>query len=423
MRLLRRHCLWVALAAMAGLAGALLAGAGGQAQYASAAEVDVEAHVFANTVPVVPNMATERDVATSGLVLASAAPLLGLAPADLAKHVGATVSASTSILSIVCTMPEAAPAQRCAAAVSRAYLRFRNDAGSPAAVQEHNAIQATLVTAAPLPDSPSGTREPILLAVGAILGLSLGAGAVFVRDRADDRVRDRADLERCLNAPALAAVPRVRRRSSPPASVFLGAPLSPAAEAYRYLRLRLDPLLASAAGSGRVVLVTGARAGEGRTCVASNLAAALARAGAEVLLVDADLRHPALSDVFGVDDQPGLTDILAGTASLSDVIASTQVPRLRLVTAGGHTDRPADTFELSRLNRAFESMTAAADIVVVDSGPVLAVSDPIALAFASDIVMVVADVRRTSRADVRAVADEIRAAWARPIVGVLNRGS
>jgi succinoglycan biosynthesis transport protein ExoP len=419
MKLLRKHAVWVVLAAMTCIAGAWLATSHAKVQYTSASVVDVEAHVFANTVPVTPNLATEKAIAASGAVLASSAESLGISPGGLATHLAVSEPASTNLLSISCTMPKAAAAQRCANAVAQAYANFRNESVSSKTVQAHDPYSVTLVTPAPLPSTPSGTHRSVLLSIGAVLGLALGVGTAFLRDRFDDRVRDRGDLERCLDAPVLAAIPRVRR-SAGPASIFCTAPHSPAAEAYRHLRVRLDSLISPADSQGKVVLVAGARAGEGRTCVASNLAAALAHAGANVLLVDADLRRPSLSQVFQTSEPRGLIDLLAGRASLGDVIVPTDLPGLGLVTVGAATDRPAEMFDVARLTRVFAGMTAAADVVVVDSAPALTVSDPIALTRVSDVVVMVANVRRTRRGAVRAAAEEIRAAGSGTTVGVIT---
>ena len=144
------------------------------------------------------------------------------------------------------------------------------------------------MTPATLPVKPAGPGKKLLLPIGGVLGLALGLGAVVIRDRFDDRVRDRADLERCLGGPVLAGIPRLGRAVDP-AFVFCRAPRSTAAEAYRYLRSHVRPL--SGRGGGTVLLVTGPQGFEGRTCVAANLARALAQAGACVIAVDADLRH------------------------------------------------------------------------------------------------------------------------------------
>jgi succinoglycan biosynthesis transport protein ExoP len=275
------------------------------------------------------------------------------------------------------------------------------------------------VTPASLPLSPAGLGKRILLPVGAVLGLLVGIGGVILRDRLDDRVRDRDDLERCLDAPVVAEVLHVSRRRGPSASVFARSPHSPVAEAYRYLRARIEPLVASTEG-GVVLLVASARGWEGRTSVAANLATALAYAGDKVILVDADLQHPSLSGVFGTRHRPGLGDLLAGRALLEDAALPTDVPGLSLVTAGEAVGLTSDTLDVSSLGRRFARMKAVADVIVVDSAPVLEVSDALRLACVSDLVVVVADVRRTRRGDASSAAQQIRAVGLGTIVGVLN---
>jgi polysaccharide biosynthesis transport protein len=419
MTLLRKHSLWLVVALLAGIAGGYLAYAAKSVAYSSVAQVDVEAHVVANTTPVAPNMATEKAVATSGVVLESIAQKLGTSSGDLSKNLKAVASGTSNILSITCTMPTAISAQRCASAAAAGYIAFRNATGAAAPVQGHDPLHATLVTPPLLPVSPAGLGKKILLPVGAILGLLLGVGAIFLRDHLDDRVRDRADLERCLEVPVLAMVPRVPRRAGRPAHIFSRAPLSPAAEAYRHLRVRLEPIM-SVSDRKTVLLVASGGIREGRTSVAANLATALAHAGRSVILVDADLRRPALSTVFQTGARPGLTDLLAGRASVEEVAVPTDVPGLRLVTVGRPTDRSADLFESNVLTRTLARMRDQAEVVVVDSAPIRAISDAITLARLSDITLVVADLRRTHRGDAGAVGQDLRTAGPQAIVGVLN---
>jgi len=421
MTLLRRHGLWLVLATIAGIVGAMLMYTSRSITYSSTAQVDVEAHVVANTTPVTPNMTTETQVATSGVVVTSTAHALRLNPPQLQSHLSAKVSGTANILSITCTMPTRPAAQRCATAAAAAYIAFRNMASANKTAQAHDPLQATLVTAASAPGSPAGLGKKILLPLGAILGLLVGVGAMILRDRADDRVRDRADVERCLEAPVIAEVPRVSRRGGSPANVFSWAPQSPAAEAYRYLRARLDPppLVASKEG-GMVLLVAGARGLEGRTSVAANLATAFARGGDTVILVDADTRRPSLSRVFGARYEHGLGDLLAGRASLDEAAVPTEVPGLRLVAAAGDNAQTQDMLEVTRLEQVLVRMRAAADVIIIDSAPVLEVSDALTLARVSDLVVVVADPRRTRRGDASSVAQQIRAVGLGTIVGVLN---
>ena len=423
MTLPRKYILWLIIATAAGVAGAFLIHVSLPVRYVSAAEVDVEPNAVAIAAGYSPNMVTEQQVATSGVVVADVARSLGTTPAALATKLSATVAGTSAtggianVLSISCAMPTAVSAQRCAAAAAAAYMAFRNEANLPRNIRVHDLINVTLVTPATLPTAPAGVRLRILLPICALLGLALGIGAAFVRDHFDRRVRDSADLERCIDAPVLATIPLAGHSHD----VFIRRPLSAAAEPYRYLREHLKSLITSVPDGGAVLLVAGAQADDGRTSVAANLAVALAEPDARVLLVDADLWHPSLTAAFDAGHRPGWSDLLAGRASFDEVaVPVPRVPGLRLVTAGSGTARPAEVFRDARLAQAFLEMRAQADVVVVASAPVLKISHTIALARASDIVAMVADVRCTTREAVSAAVREIRATGPRIIVGVLN---
>jgi len=421
MTVLRKHGLWLVLTTLAGVVAAGLFARSLPVHYSSTAQVDVESHVVPGATLVTPNQATEKIVATSGVVVVNAGRALGVDPGLLAPHLSAAVSSTSNILSISCSMPTARQAQRCAAAAAAAYIAFRDLATSSKAARAADPLQATLVTAADLPAKPAGTSKKILYALGAILGLLLGVGEIFVREAIDGRVRDRDDLEECLGAPAVAAIPRMWRYRTNPASVFRTAPSSRPAEAYRYLRARLGPLLSPPGHPATVLLVASAQPREGRTSIAVNLATALTQAGARVLLVDADLRHPSLSDIFATSPAPGLTDLLTGHATLSEATIPTGVHGLNLITTGTPADRPAELFEVTQLTRVFADMRGAADAIVIDSAPVLTVSDAITIARVSDVVIMIADIHRTRRASVRAAATEIKTISPGTITGIINR--
>ena len=170
-----------------------------------------------------------------------------------------------------------------------------------------------------------------------------------------------------------------------------------------------------------MLLITGAKADDGCTSVAANLAAALAESGARVLLVDADLSHLSLGTVFDAGRRPGWSDLLARRASVDEVaIPVAGVAGLKLVTAGDVTIKPAEVHRDARLAQAFADMRAQADVIVVDSAPILEASHTIALARWSDIVIIVADVRRTIREDVSAAVQQVRATGPQVIIGALN---
>ncbi len=422
MSFLRRYALWIVLATLACTAGGWVVGARQPVQFSTAAVVDVEANIIPGAGPVAPNLATEQQVATSGNVVSAAASSLGLSSGQL--HLTVTNKAGTNILLISCTESTATAAVSCANAVAGAYRDYRNETGSSASVQAHDPLHVTVVTFAPQPSAKASKRKLELLALGVILGLMLGIGTSFLRDRLDDRIRDRGDFGQYLGAPVLSEIPALRRRSARARTGVIQAPQSALAEAYRHLRARISPLIASTDSQGKVLLVTSAQPGEGRTSVAVNLAAVIALTGAHVLLVDADLRNRTLSGEFRAGHDAGLTDLLADRARIGEVIKPSDfAASLSVIAAGTVTDHPGDLFDATRLRRVFSQLTVLADVVVVDSGPLRAASDPLTLVPVSDIVLMVADVRRTRRVAVTAAVQEIMETGPVMVAGVLNRVS
>ena len=143
--------------------------------------------------------------------------------------------------------------------------------------------------------------------------------------------------------------------------------------------------------------MTSAGGREGRTTTAANLAVAMAQAGLNVVLIDADLRDPRLHTVFGNDNTTGLTSVLAGEVTLKQALQETSVQGLRLLTAGAPAGNAGDLLAESRLRPLLDAVAATCDLVILDSAPVLSVSDPIALAAVCDHVLLVGDYRRTTR--------------------------
>ena len=409
-RLVRVYGLWIVLVTAVVMVAAYGMSRKAPVEYKSSAIVVVEARVRANTTPLPPDMGTEKELARSGLVVDPAARKLGMDSPDLVKGLVVSVAPDADVLTFSYTATDPRTAQRRAAALAAAYVDYRNagEANESSSAAKRAAAastqHATLVTPAGLPDKPVSRPIWIDLAVGLVVGLLLGVGTALIRDRLSDRIRGLADFERVAGITVLATVPRLPwRLRRKPLPITLCAPQSPVAESYRYLRSRLQPLLCD---GDSTILVASAGEGEGRTTTAANLASALALAGRTVILVDADLRKPHLHTVFGLDNGPGLVDLLAGNATPDDVLRPSPVPQLRLVTAGPGAGFAADLLEGPRLERTLRALQKKCDIVVLDSAPLLSVADGIALAALSDHVLLVGDYSRTTRGYVsRAVAE------------------
>jgi polysaccharide biosynthesis transport protein len=261
-------------------------------------------------------------------------------------------------------------------------------------------IEPGQVIAPPLiPRSPSSPNHLLDLALGAILGLGLGFGLAYLRDRGDSGFQSAAALERSLGGiPVLAVIPSFRDEPSPsrdPISLYRSN--GPISESYRTLR---TAILGRASRSRLVSLaITSARSGEGKSTTAAMLGIALASAGKRVVLICGDLRRPMASRYLGVADRPGLADVLAGhVGSVKDVVQPTSIPNLFVVPSGiaGAEADPAELLQSDRMLKVLEEC-GEADFVLIDSPAVLAVADALVLAPLADGVLFVAAARGTGQ--------------------------
>lgn len=196
-------------------------------------------------------------------------------------------------------------------------------------------------------------------------------------------------------------------------------PKSFAAEAYRVLRANLH--YANPDQPLRRLLVTSAGAGEGKSTTVANLGMSLAQADRSVLLVDADLRRPTLNLFFHQPVTPGLSSYLAGDSLLDAVIHKTSVPNLSLVSSGPVPPNPAELLASRRMREFLGAASERNDIVLLDSPPVLAVSDACALAHMVDGVLLVVGSGTVARPALRRAKEQIEAVRGRIVGAVVNR--
>lgn len=195
-------------------------------------------------------------------------------------------------------------------------------------------------------------------------------------------------------------------------------PKSPIAEAYRTLRTNIQ--YAKVDGELKVLLFTSAGPGEGKSTVAANTAVALAQTGNRVILVDCDLRKPVQHHVFRLNKK-GLTNCLVGESPVTELLQETEVANLRVLTSGPIPPNPAELLGSSRMGQALDSLKEAADYVIIDSPPTIAVTDACVLSRRADGVILVLDADSV-RPEMAQKAKELLENAQAPILGaILNR--
>jgi polysaccharide biosynthesis transport protein len=247
----------------------------------------------------------------------------------------------------------------------------------------------SIASLAQRPSAPSWPRKKLLLVAGVLVGLVLGLGGAFALEALDPRVRDEEALRRIFRLPVLARIPRERRsgRNMP----VRPAELSPVAqESYRMLRVALG--IRGGSGTPRSLMVTGSTASEGKSSVALNLAATVAFAGQQVILVEADLRRPSVARALDLAARPGkrgTAGVLMGEIALKDALIPVRQlsDNLRVLLVEQSAPYLADGL-LAASDDLVDQAEALADCVIFDAPPVTEVSDALPLGQHVDDVLI-----------------------------------
>lgn len=239
---------------------------------------------------------------------------------------------------------------------------------------------------------------------GAAACLFLVALTCVLQELSDLTIKTVRDVRDILHQPVLGSVCNFvvpTDRASPtsgiphPALRYLHAPSSVEAETFRSIRASL--LVVTNNLHAKVVMVTSAEPGDGKTTLVSNLAVALAQSGKRVLLIDGDLRRPATHRILRLPQGPGLSEVLSGEATFDEVVRTTSIQQLSVMTTGTPPDNPAETLSLPAFDEVLEHAREEFDFVLVDAPPLLAVSDPCVMARATDGIVLVARLSKNTR--------------------------
>jgi len=264
---------------------------------------------------------------------------------------------------------------------------------SQARLDERVAASQAAINVVDLPTAAEGPvrqgRGPLeLMLAGVVLSFVFATALALSLDNLDVRLDRAEDVLTRMKLPVTATIPSmsgVEPKALPRASYLL--PLSPHAEAYRFLRSEL--VFSDPERDIRAILVATPKPGQGGTITCTNLAISMAQAGKRVMVVDGDLRRPTLHDIFSVAAEPGLSDFLEGTADLVEVVKPTEIMNLLVMPAGRPTQRPAELLGSDRMRHLVSELKRHADYVFLDSPAAVAFTDAMLMSAVVDGVLLV----------------------------------
>jgi polysaccharide biosynthesis transport protein len=281
--------------------------------------------------------------------------------------------------------------------------------------------EVSISTLSRLPKEPIGPARFRNIVIAFLVSLMAGIGLAFLLDFLDDTVKSIDDVDRYIHLPALALIPasrgeRLRIKGIAPSPANAGGEStalamiddvrSPIAESYRHLRTSL--LLSSAGQPPRTILITSSQPSEGKTTTAINTAFMLAQTGAEILIVDCDLRRPRLHTHFEVPNSGGLTNWLSGETDLDKLIQSYErQPNLKLLTSGPVPPNPAELLGSEEMRKLLGILSARFAHIIIDSPPAISFTDASILSTMVDGVVLVVHGGRSSRAVVRRAKQQL----------------
>src|SRR5277367_1993552 len=273
------------------------------------------------------------------------------------------------------------------------------------------------------PDFPSSPRKSVNLTLGLLCGLGIGLLLSLVVEALDTNIKTIYDIEERLGLPMLGVVPQVDNKLLSPETFVRDAtsPLPGAwsrlAEAYRSLRTTI--LLSRAGTPPQVILISSAKPSEGKTSITTLESIVFALNGARVLLIDSDLRRPSVHLRFRIANKVGLTSVLTGKAGAEEAIVPvTALPSLHILPAGPIAPMPAELLGSLQMQRLVEGLRASYDFILIDTPPVLTVTDAAVLVSVSDGVVLVLRYGQATR-NVVARASEILLRSGAHLLGVV----
>jgi capsular exopolysaccharide synthesis family protein len=312
---------------------------------------------------------------------------------ELQGRVTATAKRDTVLISVKVLDESPLRARDLANALSDEFVVLVKELETPKPGAQPDA-RVVVEQRASVPAAPVIPRTSRNIAAGLALGVLLGIGLALIRDLLDNTTKDREVVESITGAGLVGIIPSDKEIRNKPAISF-DRDNSAIAEAFRKLRTNLQFLEVD--NPPRVIVVTSSAPAEGKSTTAINIALALAEADHSVVLVDGDMRRPSLHKYLDLVGAVGFSTVLSGSASLSEVLQDTKYPRLTVLAAGASPPNPSELLGSMAAKRLLSELREKFDYVIVDSAPLLAVTDAAILATKADGALIITRFGQTKR--------------------------
>ena len=426
LRVLRRQWLVVLLLAALSVGGAAIFTARQTPTYAATTQLFVSVHsaqmadisqMTEGSTFIQQRVKSYADIVSSPKVLELVRAQLALAtPADgLSRQVTVDSPLDTVLLNITVTDPVPTRAAAIANEIARQFPSVVAEIETrPGA--DRSPVTVTPTRMASVPAAPISPRVPLNIALGLLVGLGLGIAAAVLRDQLNTSINGVADVERLTGAIPLGVVPYDATTTKQP--LVVGEEHGARAEAFRTLRTNLQ--FADVDHPPRVIVVTSALPAEGKSTSACNVALTLALGGARVVLVDGDLRKPAVGKYLGISNAAGLTSVLAGRHELRDVVVDYGRNTLAVLPSGPTPPNPSELLGSQQMADLLTVLANHYDVVVIDAPPLLPVTDAAVLAAIADGAVLVLRHGRTRREEAQRAMQALTAVNAKLLGTVLN---
>ena len=285
---------------------------------------------------------------------------------------------------------------------------------------KRNPTQLTVIESAHSNNRQIRPRMQLNTALGGIVGLVIALGMIFLLDFLDDTYKSLSDFSQSEEVNILGSIRKIKGRKLADKIVAQLQPYSPVTESYRIVRSRIR--LKPADKTTHSIMVTSSMPKEGKSVTVANLATVFAQANYRTIIVDADLRHPVLHDVFNVSNEAGLGDLLSSPEiSIEDCLRDTSVTNLRVLTSGMPLLDPSERLGSKRMEEILAELRNVAEIIIFDTPPVLIFADAIVLSRRVDGVIVVIQAGKTKRAALTQALFDLQNANANLLGSIFNQ--